>query len=283
MKTIRIHTDGSCHGNPGPGGFAAIIELEDEHERQEYTVSGGDPNTTNNRMELAAIIETQVPVNYLVEHQRAEITIYSDSKYVIDAFNKGWVVNWQKNGWRNANKKPVANRALWEKLVQFNSEHHITWEWVQGHSGDPMNERCDQIANEQADAAANEPEYRRNTSAPKSETQDGPKISNENLPVGSRIATEPAYDHVYHEAMATMNREEDLSHILPGLAENNSTAEQARIEGYEAAKQEMRQHLLNLESGPPPAYRDYTDGHRDCRSEVLQFLDRMQNHQDLPF
>ena len=160
-------------------------------------------------MELAAIIETMVPVNYLAEYQPAEITIRSDSKYVVDAFDKGWTANWQKNGWRNSNKKPVANRDLWEKLVQFNSEHHITWEWVQGHSGDPMNERCDQIANQQADIAANEPEYWRNTGAPKSETQDEPKISNENLPVGSRIATKPAYDHVDHEAMATMNRKED--------------------------------------------------------------------------
>ena len=282
MRKIRINTDGSCHGNPGPGGFAAIIEVEDKYEKQEYTVSGGDPNTTNNRMELAAIIETMVPVNYLAEYQPAEITIRSDSKYLTDAFNKSWIASWQKNGWRNANKKPVANRDLWEKLVQFNSEHHITWEWVQGHSGDPMNERCDQLANEQADVATNETEYWSSTGNPKSRLQHEPNTQNGEAPVGSRVAIQPVYDQVYHEAITTMNREDALD-LQPGPAESKDPREEGRAEGYEAAKQEIHRYLLNLESGPPPAYRDYVDGHRDCRSEVLQFLDRMQGQQDLPF
>ena len=286
-EIIIIHTDGSCHGNPGPGGFAAIIEYED----QEYIVSGGDPRTTNNRMELAAIIEAMFPVNHLAKYAPREIIVRSDSKYIIDAFNNGWIANWQKNRWRNAKGKAVANQDLWEKLLEHTKDHQITWVWVQGHSGDSMNERCDQLANEQADIAGGEPEYWSSVGMPKRRTPSQGNPGPHHNQVGTRTSTAPVYDSVYEEAMRTMAQEDGPApqgeftpqQTLMAQGGTGFQNAQARAEGYEAAKQEFHKYLLNLDSGPPPAYKDYIDGYKDCRSEVLQYLDRMKNHDDLPF
>ena len=167
--SIVIHTDGACLGNPGPGGFAAVIEWNGDR----LTVTGGDPRTTNNRMELSAVIEALRAVNSVLNLRNASVRVRSDSKYVVDAFNQGWLTNWQRNGWRNAKKQPVPNRDLWENLLQEVKGHDIEYVWVRGHAGDPMNELCDRLANEQAGLARTEPTYWASAGNPRS-TVPGP-------------------------------------------------------------------------------------------------------------
>ena len=162
--SIVIHTDGACLGNPGPGGFAAVIEWNGDR----LTVTGGDPRTTNNRMELSAVIEALSAVNSVLNLRNASVRVRSDSKYVVDAFNQGWLPNWQRNGWRNSKKQPVPNRDLWEKLLREVENHAMEYVWVRGHAGDPMNELCDRLANEQAGLARTEPGYWASAGNPKS-------------------------------------------------------------------------------------------------------------------
>ena len=151
---ITIHTDGSCMGNPGPGGFAAILEQDN---REFLTVTGGDPNTTNNRMELSAVIEALRAVNSIPEMREIHVTIRSDSTYVTNAFNKGWLHNWTRNHWTNSKGQPVPNRERWQDLLAQIKGHQHSFVWVRGHSGDPMNERCDRLALLQARNAHAEP------------------------------------------------------------------------------------------------------------------------------
>ena len=136
MKQVTIYTDGSCEGNPGPGGYAAII-VGDGPRRE---VTGADPETTNNRMELMAPIEA---LSSLAERSRVHIA--SDSQYVVLGITK-WVHSWQRKGWKTASKEPVKNRDLWEKLLEQTARHEVTWEWVRGHSGHPQNEEVDLMA-----------------------------------------------------------------------------------------------------------------------------------------
>ena len=151
---LTIHTAGA--GNPGPGGFAAIIESP---KHGKLVISGGDPKTTNNRMELSAIIEALKAINATASSKNASITIRSDSKYVIEAFNQNWIAKWQRNGWSTAQNKPVINPDLWKELLDEIQGHHLTWTWVKGHSGDPMNERCNRLAVQQAEIASRENQY----------------------------------------------------------------------------------------------------------------------------
>ena len=140
MKTVTLYTDGACSGNPGPGGWGAILA----YEGTEKELSGGEKSTTNNRMELTAVIEG---LSALTEPCIVEL--YSDSKYVIDALQKGWAVSWQKNGWRKADKKPALNADLWKKLLALAAQHDLRCHWVKGHADNPKNNRCDQLAVEQ--------------------------------------------------------------------------------------------------------------------------------------
>ena len=142
MKHVEIFTDGACKGNPGPGGWGALLRLG-EHEKE---LSGADPATTNNRMELTAAIRG---LQALIEP--CEVTLYSDSKYVLDGMTK-WVAGWQKRGWINASKKPVRNADLWHELIAAASTHNVDWRWVKGHSGHPRNEQCDQMVNKVREA-----------------------------------------------------------------------------------------------------------------------------------
>ena len=144
MKKVEIFTDGACKGNPGPGGWGALLR-NGAHEKE---LSGGEADTTNNRMEMKAVIEA---LNAL--KQPCEVELYSDSKYVIDGITK-WIHGWQKRGWVNAAKKPVANAELWQLLLKATSRHNITWHWVKGHSGHPENERVDQLASDEAERIA---------------------------------------------------------------------------------------------------------------------------------
>ena len=141
MKAVKIFTDGGCLGNPGPGGYAAILTYGD-HKKE---ISGGYKLTTNNRMELMACIKGLEALKY-----PCEVTITSDSKYVVDGISKGWAKNWQKNNWRRSNKEKAENIDLWEKLLSLSGYHVTHFVWVRGHDGHEENERCDQLAKEAA-------------------------------------------------------------------------------------------------------------------------------------
>ncbi len=137
MKTITLYTDGACSGNPGPGGWGAIL-LYKEVKKE---LSGGDIMTTNNRMELMAVIQG---LKALKEVCRVEL--YSDSKYVIDALEKGWAVSWRARGWRKADKKMALNADLWQELLELVEKHDVHLHWVKGHAENPYNNRCDEMA-----------------------------------------------------------------------------------------------------------------------------------------
>ncbi len=143
-KQVAIFTDGACKGNPGPGGWGVLLRMGG-HEKE---LAGGDADTTNNRMEMRAVIEG---LNAL--RQPCEVELYSDSKYVIDGITK-WIHGWKKRGWVNAAKKPVANAEMWRELDEAARRHNITWHWVKGHSGHPENERVDALASNEADRIA---------------------------------------------------------------------------------------------------------------------------------
>ena len=137
MKTITIYTDGACSGNPGPGGWGAILRYRDT----EKELSGGAAETTNNRMELTAVIEA-----LRLLREPCIVELYSDSKYVIDALSKGWARGWQKRGWIKSDKKPALNPDLWERLLELTDRHEMRYHWVKGHAENEKNNRCDQMA-----------------------------------------------------------------------------------------------------------------------------------------
>ncbi len=148
MMKVTIYTDGAARGNPnGPGGYGAVLEYVDSkgnlHTKE---LSAGYRRTTNNRMELMAVIRA---LECLVKP--CEIELYSDSKYVVDAFNQNWVEGWQKSNWRKSDRRPVKNIDLWKKLLTVKKPHAISFHWVKGHDGHPQNERCDALATAAAD------------------------------------------------------------------------------------------------------------------------------------
>lgn len=137
MKTVELYTDGACSGNPGKGGWGAVLKYKDI----EKELSGGEPETTNNRMELTAVI---MGLKSLKEPCNVELT--TDSKYVADGLGKGWAQSWKANGWRKKDKKPALNADLWEELLALSEIHNINIHWVKGHAGHEYNERCDRLA-----------------------------------------------------------------------------------------------------------------------------------------
>lgn len=137
MKQVEIFTDGACSGNPGPGGWGAVLRYNG-HEKE---LSGGEHNTTNNRMELTAVIKALEQLK-----EPCDVVLTTDSKYVSDGISKGWAESWQKNGWRKPDKKPALNPDLWERLLELLKIHSVTINWVKGHAGHPENERCDELA-----------------------------------------------------------------------------------------------------------------------------------------
>ena len=137
MKTVTIYTDGACSGNPGPGGWGAIL-MYGPHKRE---LSGGEANTTNNRMELTAVIEA---LSLLKEP--CIVDLWSDSKYVIDGLEKGWAKGWKARGWKKADKKPALNPDLWDRLLALTEVHSLRYHWVKGHAENAYNNRCDELA-----------------------------------------------------------------------------------------------------------------------------------------
>ena len=217
MQTTQIHTDGSCHGNPGPGGWAAVILTPSGNN---ITRRGGSPETTNNRMELTAAIQGLRALRDIPETQGRPVVLHSDSKYLTDAFNKFWITNWQNNGWRNASRKPVANREFWEELAALAMQHSITWQWVKGHSGDQFNELCDRIANEEADRFGVDP-------------VEPPAATPAAAPVEAQTAAQTG--------CSPLSRDEFNA-------------------GYESARQDILRFLAELSPGRPPGLGDYIDG-----------------------
>lgn len=142
MKHVELFTDGACSGNPGPGGWGAILRFQG----QEKELSGGESETTNNRMELTAALEGLTALK-----ESCRVTLYSDSKYLTDGITKGWARSWKRNGWRKADKKPALNADLWDRLLTQLELHDVTIVWVKGHAGHPENERCDRLAVAQCD------------------------------------------------------------------------------------------------------------------------------------
>lgn len=142
MKRVTIYTDGACKGNPGPGGYAAILV----YNGNEKVVSGGEANTTNNKMELTAVIAGLKALK-----EPCETEVYSDSRYVCDSINQSWVYKWRENGWMRSKKEPALNAGLWEELLLLLEIHSVKFVWIKGHNQHPYNERCDKIAVEQAE------------------------------------------------------------------------------------------------------------------------------------
>jgi ribonuclease HI len=141
-KHVTVHTDGSCLGNPGAGGWAAVLEYTTRNgQTKTLELSGGEANTTNNRMELMAAICALEALK-----EPCEITLRTDSKYVQHAFTKRWLEGWQRNGWVTSTKEPVKNKDLWVRLLELTRTHNVRWDWTKGHAGDHLNERCDVLA-----------------------------------------------------------------------------------------------------------------------------------------
>ncbi|MDE5832207.1 MAG: ribonuclease HI [Desulfovibrio sp.] len=143
MKHVSIYTDGSCLGNPGPGGWAAILVLTGTEHRKE--IGGGFRKTTNNRMEILGAVKGLEALK-----ETCEVDVYTDSRYLRDAIEEGWLATWRDRGWRKADKKPLPNVDLWKRLIVLLTRHETTFHWVRGHNGHPENERCDAIAREWA-------------------------------------------------------------------------------------------------------------------------------------
>ena len=139
LKRITIHTDGACEGNPGPGGWAALLRYGD-HVRE---LAGAEPATTNNRMELQAAISGLATLK-----EECEVVLFTDSEYLRQGITE-WLPRWRANHWRTADRKPVKNDDLWRQLYEMASRHRVTWQWLKGHAGHPENERCDQLAREE--------------------------------------------------------------------------------------------------------------------------------------
>lgn len=137
MKEVTIYTDGACSGNPGPGGWGAVL-MYGEHRKE---ISGGDAHTTNNRMELTGPIEALELLK-----QPCKVRLYSDSAYLVNAFNQRWIANWQRNGWQTSQKKPVENKELWQRLLELCRTHEVEFIKVKGHADNAENNRCDELA-----------------------------------------------------------------------------------------------------------------------------------------
>lgn len=137
MKKVTIYTDGACSGNPGPGGWGAVLQYG-EHRKE---LSGGEPHTTNNKMELTGVIEA-----LRLLREPCEIDLYSDSKYVVDGITKGWAKGWRARGWKKSDKTPAKNPELWGALLDLLEVHTVRFHWVKGHADNPFNNRCDELA-----------------------------------------------------------------------------------------------------------------------------------------
>lgn len=228
MKTIQLHVDGACHGNPGPGGYGVAL-LYGQHRRE---ISGGYRQTTNNRMELMAVIKGLEALK-----EKCAVQLYSDSKYVVDALSKGWAERWRANGWRRNKKERAVNPDLWGRLLELCEAHEVTFNWVRGHSGNPENERCDQLATEaanQPDLPADEP-YEALAQIPKGlETTSALPIGKENpIARAVQIVRRDLRSSVSDRKKQALFRavEEDLTELGPDLVRLMESEESPDFKG----------------------------------------------------
>lgn len=147
---VHIYSDGSCSPNPGVGGWAAVL-ISPAHDHRRREICGAEADSTNNRMELTAAIRALQELK-----KPCKVTLHTDSRYLMDAFEKGWIARWQKNGWRTAGRKPVLNDDLWRQLIELAARHDISWVWVKGHADNVENNRCDELANAAREALREE-------------------------------------------------------------------------------------------------------------------------------
>ena len=157
MKKVTIHTDGACSGNPGPGGYGIVLQCGAGTKE----LSGGFRHTTNNRMELMGVIAGLEALK-----EPCEVTVVTDSQYVVNAMSQGWAKAWRAKGWRRSNKDPALNPDLWGRLLDLSEQHRVTFQWIRGHAGHPLNERCDQLAVRAASSPGNPPDSRDRPGAP---------------------------------------------------------------------------------------------------------------------
>ena len=144
-QNVTIHTDGACLGNPGPGGYGVVLRYEERSEERRKELAGGFRETTNNRMELTAAI-----IGLEALKEPCTVTLYSDSRYLVDAISKGWAKRWQANGWKRNKRDAAVNPDLWARLLKLLDQHDVEFRWVRGHAGNRENERCDKLASEAA-------------------------------------------------------------------------------------------------------------------------------------
>ena len=246
---IVINTDGACRGNPGPGGYAAVIEIPNHSP---ITVRGGEAKTTNNRMEMLAVIQGVRELTELADVREVPVTIRSDSEYVVNAFNKGWIRNWQRNGWKTAAKKPVKNRELWEQMASLTGPLDITFVHVRGHSGDPMNELCDRIAGQEAEKA-------------RASGQDRPVQAEH----GSQAEPEPEREQSPFDAGYQACRRE-ITAFLEQLGEIPHPPRRNYADGFEGCRKRVQEFLDRMEK---------TDAFRPAGPH----FEGAQDTDDLPF
>ena len=259
---MHIHTDGSCLNNPGPGGWAAIVL---DGQDTGLTLKGGEESTTNNRMELTAAIQGLAALDRFPGSRDTQVVLHTDAQYICKAFNENWIDSWIRKGWRTSKREPVANRDLWETLIELAQGFNITWQWVKGHSGDHYNELCDTIAREQAgqQQAGN---HGTGSSSPGAGTPPAPRHSQD------AAAPQPS-----------VPGSQDCTPRAPVNPNPDQAGADRFQQGYEACRQEMLQYLVTMQNGgAPPPYRNYTDGYIDCRRELTDFVATMRGDH-LPF
>ena len=216
MTQVTIHTDGACNPNPGPGGFAAII-ITGEGDR--ITVTGGHPDTTNNRMEMAAVSEALRIVREEIPADELDITVASDSKYIVDAFLQNWMGNWNRNGWKTRTGEPVKNQPTWKELIARADGLRIKWTWIRGHSGDPGNEEADRLAQAQIGAAKEQGQYWVAVGNPRAvpASADGPRKNpgpeQDNPPTGRDTVVQAIQDALAESDTFTEFRDKALAYI----------------------------------------------------------------------
>lgn len=249
--TTHIHTDGSCHGNPGPGGWAAVIITG---TGDNCTLRGGSPETTNNIMELTAVIRGLRQLDDMPWTRGEKVAVHTDSQYIVKAFNDRWIPNWQRNGWRTAKTQPVANRDLWEELIPLANQHNPEWVWVKGHSGDHWNEVCDRIANEEAGRAAE--------AGQAGEGLFSEALASKDLNLFDDFFGQAATRRAEAQAMAMISQQEQERDQLLDAA-----ARQAAEEGPEEGPEDD-----GPEEAPGAYNRGWRDGYEAARREMTEVL-----------
>ncbi len=260
-NVITIHTDGSCHGNPGPGGYAAILEIPNHNP---ITVQGGEPDTTNNRMEMLAVIRGLRELTNLANVDGVHINVRTDSAYVVNAFRENWFAKWHRNGWKTSKGGQVKNQELWEEMLTLTGSLRTNFVHVKGHSGDRMNEACDRIANQEAEAAA----------ATLAAEDQGAAVNRRGSAAAHEEQAERAPDRKGNTEPFGPIADTEADGAAGGTPDGFTDEFTA---GYEACRHEMARLIENLRESPHPPNWNGTDGFSDCRDQLRKHVTRMES------